>query len=512
MTKIADDFDILIKVGNVGFYQSCEVTEFFICNKLDESILNLYTLVVFEEKPYKLKEEQYLTPKLLVIDKINSLGIKRYWLSLKQARLMYQRAALGQLKQLPRQFIPPVESARLNHVIKNNFHNGSHIIEFFDEGKEKLAMLLDMDKIGVSNKISEEVKKILPIDLSLVRDRAGNIVFQFPLTVLKFGSSPVHDYRGVALSFKWHSLAKTTSRCQIMIESELDGSYLATTVQTYNLQPQQTIAPVNLDQPITVKIWRQTPPLLIGYFHGTYFRSIASNISIGSHEPRLFEVNGVPQRLTVSSKGMRGGDPDTMDYTTFINSTLYDAQKNALEKTLAFKQYFKGDEEEAINDIRRLIRSNDRNGVYLWDPYLRAMDILNTLYFSPTAGVSLKAIGALPQYATDVLNEQTLDSKEIITAQQLLFESPANNNYGLNLEFKLQHSMHGYKFHDRFLIFPGGTQHKPKVYTIGVSVNSLGKSHHILSEVSHPQRVVDAFNELWDQLKHPDCLVWKSKK
>jgi hypothetical protein len=511
MTKIADDFDILIKAGNVGFYQRCEVTEFFIYNKADQSILNLYTIGVFEEKPYKLKAEQYITPKLLPIDKINSLGIKRYWLSLKQARLMYQQAALGQLKQLPRQFIPAIESARLNRVLKNNFHNGSHIVEFFDESKNKLEMLLNLNKIKVFNKLSDEVKAVLPIDLSLVRDRAGNIVFQFPLTVLKFGSSPVHNYRGVSLNFKWHHLAKTKSRCQIMVESKFDGNYLAAIVQTYNLQTQQTITPVNLDQPITVKIWRKTPALLIGYFHGTYFRSIGSNISIGSHEPRLFEANGIPHRLTVSSKGMRGGDPDTIDYTAFINSTLYDAQKNALEKTLAFKQYFKGDEEQALSDIRRLIQSNDRNGVYLWDPYLRAMDILNTLYFSPTAGTSLKTIGALPEYAKEVLDEQNSTAKEIITAQQLLFESPANNNYGLNLEFRLQHGMHGYKFHDRFLIFPGGKQDKPKVYTLGVSVNSLGKSHHILSDVSHPQRVIDAFDELWEQLKHPDCLVWKSK-
>ena len=50
---------------------------------------------------------------------------------------------------------------------------------------------------------------------------------------------------------------------------------------------------------------------------------------------------------------------------------------------------------------------------------------------------------------------------------------------------------------------------KPQVWSLGTSVNSLGKSHHIIQSVSHPQPIVDAFEELWDKLSVEECLVWK---
>ena len=50
-----------------------------------------------------------------------------------------------------------------------------------------------------------------------------------------------------------------------------------------------------------------------------------------------------------------------------------------------------------------------------------------------------------------------------------------------------------------------------KIMPFGSSVNSFGKTHHILQEVSHPQPVLDAFNDLWDQLNNNNCIVWNSK-
>lgn len=50
---------------------------------------------------------------------------------------------------------------------------------------------------------------------------------------------------------------------------------------------------------------------------------------------------------------------------------------------------------------------------------------------------------------------------------------------------------------------------KPRVWSIGTSINSLGKKHHIIQSVEHPQIIVDAFEELWDELDSEECLVWK---
>ena len=78
----------------------------------------------------------------------------------------------------------------------------------------------------------------------------------------------------------------------------------------------------------------------------------------------------------------------------------------------------------------------------------------------------------------------------------------------LNLEVRGKIGSNGYGFHDRFLIFPLET---PKVWSLGISVNSLGKSHHILQEVKHSQHILNAFNDLWEKLDKEECLVWKSR-
>jgi hypothetical protein len=107
---------------------------------------------------------------------------------------------------------------------------------------------------------------------------------------------------------------------------------------------------------------------------------------------------------------------------------------------------------------------------------------------------------------------QTNSIASKMIAERSKLDNPIHNNYGINLEFRMQHSQYGWTFHDRFLIFPGSKETRPKVYSLGTSVNSLGFSHHILQEISHPQRVIDAFEELWEKLNNEDCLIWKYPK
>ena len=43
-----DEYELLVKKGNIGIYNSCEVTELVIMEP-NEIIYNLYTLCVFQE-------------------------------------------------------------------------------------------------------------------------------------------------------------------------------------------------------------------------------------------------------------------------------------------------------------------------------------------------------------------------------------------------------------------------------------------------------------------------------
>lgn len=56
------------------------------------------------------------------------------------------------------------------------------------------------------------------------------------------------------------------------------------------------------------------------------------------------------------------------------------------------------------------------------------------------------------------------------------------------------------------IIFP---LEKPRVWSLGASVNQLGEKHHILQEVKNAQHILNAFEELWAQLNHEECIVWK---
>ncbi|WDF79762.1 VPA1262 family N-terminal domain-containing protein [Mucilaginibacter sp. KACC 22773] len=522
--QLFKDFETLIAPGNVGFFYSCEVTQLFIQHKKNKTVTNLFILASFEEKQFEGTAHRYLT-KLLPVNKELAVGIQRYWLSPNEAQAVFgklvnkhkwdfsenDQLVMGKLSGLAKQFIPASEGNRLNHVLKNNFHNGSYILEFFDESKQQLEFLLDVKAVKSLNKLTEQIKEIVPIDLSLVRDRLGNVIFQFPVTILKTTSQSLTDHTGVVAQFKWHLDLVEPKACTIMVDSILDGNYLGSVNVPYNLSQLQLITTGHVDQVTNIRIWSNEPNLLLSNFRGTYFRGMSLNTSIGSHEPRVFTIGGVTHKVEIVSKGMRSGDSDVQDYATFIHNTLYDAEKVRLESSLSFKQYFSGSSLTALQDLRKLINQHDQNGVCLWDPYLRSGDILNTLFFSPTAGVEIKAIGAIEKSSKKILSKTGYTTDQIIRQESAILEDPGNNNYGLKLEFRLQHSNHGWSFHDRFLIFPGSKRTKPKVYSIGTSINSIGLSHHILLEVSHPQRVIDAFDELWEKLDHKDCLVWRSK-
>lgn len=518
------DFKILSQQSNIGFYQSCEVTQILLLKKGQE-VCNFYTLVSFEEKPFSSRDQRYLTSQPININKTFSLGVQQYWLSIEEASTIFNSLLktgkweidgkeiykLGKFRSIPKQVIPAIEGKRLNSVLKNNFLNGSYILEFFDESKTDFSLLLDLKKTKELNSLSEKLKEIVPLDLAIARDRIGNIIFQFPITILTTNSKPLPSREGAEVIFNWHAKLQEIPDCIIETEAILDKNYMGAVTQDYSKEKTEKITMGNIDQINSMRVWRKKPNLILSLSEGTYIKNFIFNAGTVSHEPRIFQLGEKTQEVKVTRYQLTGNTND-VDYVTYINATIYQEEKVNLEKTLAFKQYFGGSADEALKDIRILIERNGMNGVYLWDPFLRSKDVLQTLFFSSVDGIPLKAIGSINKSIKYVLEEEGLQPKEVIAAQQQILNNPDNNNLGLNLEFRLQHTRYGWSFHDRFLIFPGSTITSPKVYSLGTSINSVGKSHHILQEVSHPQRVIDAFNDLWEQINHENCVVWKYPK
>jgi hypothetical protein len=538
------DYKILVDKGNVGFYNSCEVTQLFLHRKNDKANFNFFIIAVFEEKPFIKTNHKFLCKPIFVNDEIN-IGIQRYFLSMDEIEANFtsllkeniwsfngdKSLQFPKLKSLSKQYIPTTEGNRINQILKNNFHSGSYILEFFDEEKTNFNFFPKKNSLKKLDEISEKIKDILPIDISVVADRIGNIIFQFPISILELNPKALSTWNGVELNFTWHNKIINPPECLLQVESTIDTNYMGSKIDDYNKTHKQEIIIGSLDQINHVKIWRKSPNLIISNFDGTYIRGFQFDMNQINSQPRIFERKSEIINVQISSRENRQKNNEKPTYRTFIQNEV---EKKRLEKSLTFKQY-RNNTNDALSDLRGLIEKKDENGVYLWDPFLTSEDILNTLFYSTTSGVNLRAIGSISKKVRYIYSDKKHTSKidELIKCIKNLFskkknnqkkwkvyleknkkilDNPKHNNYGLNLEFRIQHSNFGWAFHDRFLIFPGGKLKRPQVYSLGASINSYGENHHILQEVSHPQPVIDAFIELWDELNKPECLVWKFPK
>lgn len=184
-----------------------------------------------------------------------------------------------------------------------------------------------------------------------------------------------------------------------------------------------------------------------------------------------------------------------------------------MRQSRAFKQYLpqsgrqQTSHEEAIEDVRFLIRQNGQDATWLWDPYLSADDIIKTLFHCPYADADLRALSDAQGFEAEQSSTSTSKTR-FIEQQRAFFTGIKSNWSSLRLEFRARIGMAGWSFHDRFLLFPV-TRTGAQVWSLGTSVNGLGKQHHILQRVEDGQLICDAFEDLWRQLDQPEHLVWK---
>ena len=560
-----DEYDLLVKEGNIGIYNSCEVTELVIMEPTNK-IYNLYTLCVFQEKDVTPKKHQYdkgLCNRIEIDDK-HSIGIFQYELELTEIKENFEKLIneykwisnhkdessikYDDLRILKKQFIPSIDENRLNHGLKNNFYSGSYILEFFDEKKQFGFLTEDEENF---EKISKKINKRIPINLFKIRDRLGNFIFQFPVNILNVDTKVASDsWDSLNFNLSWHPLIKDNfPDCFLTVDSVLDNNYMGNNFKEYDGNDFQEVYVGNVDSSVNVKIWRKDPNLILYTDSNHYIKSIDLSISIGSLNKRYFMNDGEKVVISLTSKDFESSVED-QQYYQYINNSIGIKEKYLLQETLSFKQYTpEHGKREGLSDLRRLISENGKNGVYLWDPYLSFDEIINTLFYCHFEGVELKALGSLNKNVIRISSKNHIqndfnnifkernfiqnfclikkkvldfisflkkiighskydDNAKWIEKQKNLFKNLNSNFEGLNLEFRVQI---GKGAHDRFLIFPGNPKRyeQPKVYSLGTSVNSFGRNYHILQEVSYPQAVILEFNKIWEESKKPENLIWK---
>jgi len=518
----------LLGMGILGAHQSVEVTELFACPR-GGAPFNVLSVLVLDERAPDVASPKMLTESRIQVPGLKDLGfgIKRYRASidsLHEALETYETSRVwspsgqplqvGNLEPQRPEFAPADSTIAvpLNRVLKNNFWNGSHLLLLSEPDKTRFQPLLgDPRRLQA---LSDAVAKSVPWALAGLTDVLGDVVIQIPVTSVLVEQSfdPVRVGMEVILTWSPSASPRSVRVSANAWEDELVvgwGSSDGFTDRTFLPMPAHLGA-------IQLNVWDEEFGVLIastGLFR--LLNRIALNISVHQPEPRVFTALDEAgahsdQRVALTSPAHQtdiGEDEPSRSPWRQRRIQLEEARR--LEDTRALVQYrpIAGGQNlrtRALDDLRWLIANHGAHGAWLWDPYLSAQDLLQTLFFSPHHGAELRALtdGRTPP-------EQKTNGLPFAQVQRDVLQQQGGNLEGLRLEYRTRFGPEGWHFHDRFLIFPK-VKNGPLAWSLGTSINSVGTAHHILQQVSNGAIIAGVFEDLWGVLDKPQHLVWRS--
>lgn len=506
-----EEFRLLTKTGVIGYYNSCEITEIF--GFREGKPYNIYTLLTFEDSGRGEQKAKFLTEKLMKIPggKNGKYGIRVSRVMISDAERILEKllagrlilegeseSRTGSLAVQPKKYVPSGEAAALNHVLKNNFYAGSYMIEAFDCTKENVGFLLK--KPEILNALSEEIYQILPIQLAAVSDRLGNVIFQFPINLfsVKLGRA---EPDGLLVRLQYNQACSAEGQ-ELSCVAINHHDHCVNDISRLVLKEQgEFIIPIKVIDETEVILMKEEYQLTLYHEKISLVKRFCLDMNIVSPQDRIFIQDTKTVRLSVEEiiKDQMGGELLKKEPIDWIANRMYEQQRSLLEKSGKFKQFFAGERQKAVDFVREIIKKNSSDGVYLWDPYASAEDIKEILYYAPYCNVPMRVITALDNLDNNGTH------KQIEVIRKKLLED--DRDYLLmHLEVRACCFGHGWGFHDRFLIFPS---EKPRVWSLGISVNELGGAHHIIQEIQNAQHILNAFEKLWRELDKEECEIWK---
>lgn len=535
------EYELLTSPGKIAFYDAADIyCVFYFFPNDSTNVYNLFSLVHFHESqsdysvsavnPYPLEHPLTFNFSGTKI----KIGLKKIPIDLQTFQTRFYEYLktnsnsnwnlngsilnTNPLKFIPKFFVPSngTYESPLNNILKNNFFNGSYLLEQFDEEKTSLKLFFrDPQELL---KVSKEIQKHWPLNLAKMTDRLGNIVYQFPITVFRSNFLNSSDEKSYKCTFSWDSRITSSNRKSFIItvnENRKENLVNAKNSVRLNASPQQVVVDSLIGRPIHF-VYDITNKLILAASSVQIIKSINMNLNIQHFEPRIFEIDGKLHKVDVAtSRNISIGSSDSKNYVDWSESRIFEEETRTLEKNLICKQYGLRNrtQQSAIEDIRRLINKHAKQSVCIWDPYLNAKDIKNTLFFVENANVECRAISSAKAFRQrgkfEEKNESEFSQWKKKMYDELSGRNSDINNYLLKLKFKCQHGRFGWPFHDRFIIFTV-FEGPPKCWSIGTSINSVGKAHHIIQKVSNAKQIEIAFDQLWQDLPDDPCLVWSS--
>ncbi len=512
------DFDSLLNYGNIAFYKACEVTQIFIFDKQENTAINFYTLFTFDELEVCDEKAIFLSEKL-TINKRYFCGIQQKRISLESAKNCFSEIQRGILNYdgecniakdlclLPKMFVPQqmTEPVLLNYILKPNYWGDSYVIEFFDEQKSLLTEFFNNREL--CDKIFDYINSCskIRLDLSKVYDRIGNIIFQFPVTLYYTATWLEQNGNDIHFMLKAHPFLKEKRRLHIEISAHFDDVITGyDCLDTDELDFEHTFCPGD-DYNLTVTIHDKDSKLLLFKSEGNFLKELNMSMNLGMQysKPRTIECFFGHKEIELVQRDVFGRNNNRYSYSDWIFRRTRDNEIIRQSKKLGiFKANQRAEALSFLHDIVKSV-SADFSAVCLWDPYLMPSDIVNTLYFE-NSGMEFRCITDYQKTKGAFSVNNFTDYKSKIKQEFCRL----SNNYGVHLKLLAHHDGFGWEFHDRFLILvPKNATQLPQVYSLGISVNQLGNSHHIIQQVPNPRIILKNFEELWEALDNDDCRV-----
>lgn len=517
-----------VQEGMLGFYRSASITSVILYDQSNPNtpFTNIYTLVTFQELEVNgLMKVQHISNRPFDLKRKRKVLITSQTVSIDDAVLLYEKEkrdsswqqpncpelSIDKLRALPLAFLPIFPSPPLSHGLKNPHRTCQYVLELFSEQKSVCSILNEKERLAIAQWVSD----YLPIDLQLLSDRWGNIVFQFPVTIFKLSERGAGD--GIHLHFHvaYHPLiVNSPPLLKISSTSTIDQTIVGQGVSRGNAEYYFHNAGCTEGEILT-QVRRMDDDLLLYEERAGLMQQMIFDMNMANREkrnvilplkegttPTTYDVEVVSRHQT---KAGNSSEP----WQTWIRQRNHQESVKSLVQNRFFIQYGsdgQSERDKAISDIRQIIGRYGGNGVYLWDPYCTGEDILQTIYACPFTNVPLKVITSYSKKIRNGINQNSESEKDTVDKinsyadwKESLNDDlrHGGNHLGIQLEVRCQTGQNGWKFHDRFLLFPSSP---PMVWSLGSSVNQIGYSHSILQKVEHPQPVIDSFNLLWDKL------------
>jgi hypothetical protein len=518
------DFSFLSSPGVLGNYLECELTHIFVIERKTNHAYHYYAVCSYEEfiENDASLRDNHITEKLVKINENYSLGIQQIRLSLEESRGIFNQLCEKRfqfrnhtvilpdtMQLLPKVYVPSLfgyDGVQVNKALKPNFWGSKYILEFISIETPFSSFFSASD----FDKINGEISKLISINLSMVNDRISSFIFQFPITLISVDSGISNDWCKAVLSMKVHPKLSLSSTNDIhtIVKTKLDDT--TTGFNAYNGIFDHLEMNLGDSNNLELMVFNTTNAIIYEHSSVNFFRSynIISNVSLQNAEPRIImhpdgsstEINLVSNRLRMTTSSEKYYDSRTKERIT---------RNEIINHSGDFQNFYPGERDKALHYIRGKLNdfAGSSSEIWLWDPFLRHQDIMETLYYVEQSGICMKCITSYRKIKS--YKEEYKDYLSFINSEKEKFLK--QKNLGINLEVRAVHNNIGFSFHDRFLFFiPSYTEEIPRVYSLGTSVNSLGTTHHLIMQTVYPKNIVNAFHELWQNLNdNEESLVIK---